>query len=119
CIDTPSRSAPADAATASRATRFFVERGVPMPTPARSSGPLRPRLVVSMMLLSTLVGTLAWPAQAKRRPPPAVGRWNLTVTGPDGATFPSWLEITFDDAGKLGGRLCGRVGVPRALARVE
>jgi Domain of Unknown Function (DUF1080) len=60
------------------------------------------------------------PARAARgRPPPVVGRWNLTVTGADGATFPSWLEITFGDDGKLGGRLCGRFGVAEPLARVE
>ncbi len=67
-----------------------------------------------------LVLAAASPAAAARgRPPPVVGRWNLTVTGADGVTFPSWLEITFDDAGKLGGRLCGRVGVAEPLARVE
>jgi hypothetical protein len=68
-----------------------------------------------------LTGLLPPPALAARArtPPPVVGRWNLTVTGADGSTFPSWLEITFGEDGKLGGRLCGREGVPEPLARVE
>jgi hypothetical protein len=57
---------------------------------------------------------------AKKRPPPVVGRWNLNVTGPDGASFPSWLELTFDDqTGKLGGRLCGKTGRARPLLKAE
>jgi hypothetical protein len=75
--------------------------------------------VVALLVLAVTAG---WPpavSAARGRPPPVVGRWNLTVTGSDGSTFPSWLEITFDDAGKLGGRLCGRVGVAEPLERVE
>ena len=66
-----------------------------------------------------VIGVSAPVSAARGRPPPVVGRWNLTVTGEDGSTFPSWLEITFDEEGKLGGRLCGRVGVAEPLARVE
>jgi hypothetical protein len=90
-----------------------------MPRLARSTGPFLSRLTVFALIVPLLVAAVPSHAATRRRPPPAVGRWNLTVTGPDGTTFPSWLEITFDDAGKLGGRLCGRVGVPRPLARVE
>jgi hypothetical protein len=76
------------------------------------------RAVLALVVLAA--GASATPVSAARgRPPPVVGRWNLTVTGADGSTFPSWLEITFDEAGKLGGRLCGRVGVAEPLARVE
>jgi hypothetical protein len=80
-----------------------------------------PRVWLRLPLLAVaVVAGWAAPVDAARgRPPPVVGRWNLTVTEADGSTFPSWLEITFDDAGKLGGRLCGRVGVAEPLARVE
>jgi hypothetical protein len=89
--------------------------------------PLRPRsgvllrTAVALAAALTCLGSLPVSARAARGrpPPPVVGRWNLTLTGADGSTFPSWLEITFDDAGKLGGRLCGRVGVAEPLARVE
>jgi hypothetical protein len=80
-----------------------------------------PRVRPHLPLLAVAIAVgWAGPADAARgRPPPVVGRWNLTVTEPDGSTFPSWLEITFDDAGKLGGRMCGPVGVAEPLARVE
>jgi hypothetical protein len=70
--------------------------------------------VVGLALAATPSPSL----RAAPRPPPVVGRWNLTVTGPDGAPFPSWLEITFGPEG-LGGRFCGRAGVAHALARVQ
>jgi hypothetical protein len=91
---------------------------MPRVWPSLRSWPVLPWHVVALAV--ALVTTAAVPARAARgRPPPVVGRWNLTVTAADGATFPSWLEITFDDAGKLGGRLCGRVGVAEPLSRVE
>ncbi|HEY0709227.1 MAG TPA: DUF1080 domain-containing protein, partial [Polyangia bacterium] len=69
----------------------------------------------------TVVASGVSPASAaSKRPPPVVGRWNLTVTAPDGSTFPTWLEISFDDkSGALGGRLCGRVGKALPLERAE
>jgi hypothetical protein len=58
-------------------------------------------------------------AASRRRPPPVVGRWNLTVTDAEGRSFPSWLELTFDDQGALGGRLVRRKGRPVPLTKVE
>ncbi len=70
-----------------------------------------------VLLLAT---TLSAPARAAKRPPPAVGRWNLAMTTPDGSTFPSWLELTFDTkTGALDGRFTGRVGRTRPLDKVE
>ena len=78
------------------------------------------RVGLVLAAASVLLPVLPRPADAKKRPPPVIGRWNLTVTGPDGASFPSWLELTFDDqTGKLGGRLCGRTGRTRALLKAE
>jgi hypothetical protein len=79
------------------------------------------RVGLAAFAVSVLLPVLHRPAAlAKRRPPPVVGRWNLSVTGPDGAAFPSWLEITFDDqTGKLGGRICGRTGRTHPLLRAE
>ena len=78
------------------------------------------RVGLVLAAVSILLPVLPHPAAAKKRPPPVVGRWNLNVTGPDGATFPSWLELTFDDqTGKLGGRLCGKTGRTRPLLKAE
>ena len=57
------------------------------------------------------------PSFAGRRGPPVVGRWNLTVTAPDGSTFPSWVEISHDK-GRLSGRICNATGRTRELERV-
>jgi hypothetical protein len=78
------------------------------------------RLGLVLAAVSVLLPVLPRPVAAKKRPPPVVGRWNLNVTGPDGASFPSWLELTHDDkTGKLGGRLCGRTGRAHPLLKVE
>ncbi|HEY0713221.1 MAG TPA: hypothetical protein VGF45_11145, partial [Polyangia bacterium] len=83
-----------------------------------------PRLAFLGLVLGPLLflGTVftAPAAVAAKRPPPVVGRWNLTVTSPDGAASPAWLEISFDEkTGVLGGRLCGRVGKATPLERAE
>lgn len=78
------------------------------------------RLGLVLAAVSVVFAVLPPAVAAKKRPPPVVGRWNLSVTGPDGASFPSWLELTFDDqTGKLGGRLCGRTGRAHPLLKVE
>jgi hypothetical protein len=78
------------------------------------------RLGLVLAAVSVLLPVLPRPVAAKKRPPPVVGRWNLSVSGPDGASFPSWLELTFDDqTGKLGGRLCGKTGRAHPLLKVE
>jgi Domain of Unknown Function (DUF1080) len=78
-----------------------------------------PRLGLGLVLvLGALCVTEV--ATAGRPAPPVVGRWNLTVTGPDGSSFPSWLELTHDTkTGVLTGRLCGRFGRARPLVKAE
>ena len=84
-----------------------------------------PSGLILLASLSVLAGTLTDPlfareALAAKRPPPVVGRWNLTMTAPDGSTFPSWLELTFDTkSGDFGGRLVGRTGRPRSIEHAE
>src|SRR5215213_1789488 len=78
------------------------------------------RVGLAVAAVSVLLPVLHRPAAAKRRPPPVVGRWNLSVSGPDGASFPSWLELTFDDqTGTIGGRITGRTGRTHPLLRAE
>src|SRR5215207_4178851 len=75
-----------------------------------------------VLLVGMVLGTVSPPpaTAASKRPPPVVGRWNLTMTSADGATFPTWLELSFDEkSGALGGRLCGRVGKAIPLERAE
>ncbi len=61
---------------------------------------------------------LAAPAAAQSgAPPAAVGRWDLRVTGPDGA-YPSWFEVTASGR-SLVGRFVGRVGSARPVGRVD
>jgi hypothetical protein len=60
----------------------------------------------------------AKPAKAAAPAAKITGRWNLTVTGPDGVTYPSWVEITPHGDG-LAGRICGRFGSAHPLDRVE
>jgi hypothetical protein len=78
-----------------------------------------PRLA-SLGLVVLLGALAATESAAASRPPPVVGRWNLAMTAADSSTFPSWLELTFDTkTGVLSGRLCGRQGRPRPLAKAE
>lgn len=46
-----------------------------------------------------------------------VGRWNMTVQGPD-TRYPSWVEITRQD-GEFQGRFVGRVGSARPIEQLE
>jgi hypothetical protein len=59
---------------------------------------------------------LALPAVAQPREPgfadPLLGRWDLTIEGPDGA-YPSWLEVRLRTETELMGRFVGRVGSAR------
>jgi hypothetical protein len=53
----------------------------------------------------------------RHEPPPVVGRWDLTVYGPEG-TYPSWLEVRQSGYRTLVGSFVGRVGSARPLSRV-
>jgi hypothetical protein len=72
-------------------------------------------LVLSFFSLTT--------ASAAQSPQPGfadavLGRWDLTVQGPDGA-YPSWLEIMLRKETELMGRFVGRFGSNRHVSRIE
>ena len=48
---------------------------------------------------------------------PLLGRWDLTLQGPD-REYPSWLELS-EDAGQLKARMVSRWGHARMLPRVD
>jgi hypothetical protein len=54
---------------------------------------------------------------AKRRAPSVIGRWDLTVQGPEG-TYPSWLEVRRSGR-SLVGSFVGQFGSARPISRVE
>jgi hypothetical protein len=54
----------------------------------------------------------------KQKPPPVVGRWDLTVHGPDG-DYPSWLEVRQSGYRTLVGSFVGRTGSARPISLVE
>ncbi|MEP7346971.1 MAG: DUF1080 domain-containing protein [Gemmatimonadaceae bacterium] len=61
------------------------------------------------------------PGSAVSQPPqqaPVIGRWDLTVQGPDG-TFPSWLEVELSGNRTLVGRFVARSGSARPVSKVE
>ncbi len=74
---------------------------------------------LGMMALLTVVS----PVAAQNNPftdhkePPVVGRWDITVHGPDG-DFPSWLEIRPSGYRTLVGSYVGRTGSARPIAHV-
>jgi hypothetical protein len=49
---------------------------------------------------------------------PLLGRWDLTVQGPDGS-YPSWLEVMLRKEIELMGRFVGRFGSLRHLTQIE
>ncbi|MCA9167732.1 MAG: DUF1080 domain-containing protein [Planctomycetales bacterium] len=48
-----------------------------------------------------------------------VDRWDLTVTGADGSTYPSWLEIRLSGNATLVGSYVGQFGSARPISKVE
>jgi hypothetical protein len=54
----------------------------------------------------------------RHEPPPVVGRWDLTVHGPEG-DYPSWLEVRQSGFRTLVGSFVGRFGSARPLGRVD
>ena len=71
------------------------------------------RLAASAALL---IGSAAAPVGAQPNAP-VIGRWDLTVTGKDGA-YPSWLEVTLSGHRTLVGRFVGGGGSARPISRV-
>ena len=74
-------------------------------------------VVLPAVVAAAAFGPVGSGAQAT--PPPVVGRWDLRVTGPGGAVYPSWLEVEWSGGRTLVGRFVGRVGSARPVGRVE
>ena len=55
---------------------------------------------------------------AARTPPTVIGRWDVTVRGPDGE-YPSWFEVQQSGYKTLVGSFVGRFGSARPVSRVE
>jgi len=53
-----------------------------------------------------------------REPPPVVGRWDVTVRGPEGE-YPSWFEVRQSGYRTLVGSYVGQFGSARPISRVE
>src|SRR5689334_12383446 len=68
------------------------------------------------------LGMAAWltsvPAADPKPAATPVGRWDLTVHGPDG-DYPSWLEVRRSGRVTLVGSFVGRFGSARPVSRVE
>lgn len=47
-----------------------------------------------------------------------IGRWDMTIQGASGDTYPSWFEAT-RERGKLAGRFVGRAGSQRPIKSIE
>jgi hypothetical protein len=75
---------------------------------------------VGRTVLAGVVLTAPAAAGAQGSAPPAViGRWDLRVTGDDGAVYPSWLEVSLSGHRTLVGRFVGGVGSARPIAHVQ
>jgi hypothetical protein len=74
---------------------------------------------IRTLFFATLAAVLA-PALFAQSAQPFLGRWDFTVTPPDGKPYPQWLELT-GNAGKLEGRIQPRGGAwhPVTSARLE
>lgn len=66
-----------------------------------------------------LTCALVFPLSAQNPQTPFTGRWDITVTGQNGGTFPSWLEIHVSGNKTLVGEFVGRVGSARPISRID
>ena len=74
------------------------------------------RLLVTLVLLG-VIGAAGGDTSGRVGPPP-IGRWDLTVRGPDGE-YPSWLEVRKSGYTTLVGTFVGRFGSARPVGRIE
>lgn len=75
----------------------------------------------ALLLLGIGTHLCVTPAPAAAQPAapaPIIGRWDLTVQGPDGP-YPSWLEVRLSGYQTLVGQYVARVGSTRPISRVE
>lgn len=78
------------------------------------------RFAVSVLL--TLLYSASYGQPADAPPPgfadPVLGRWDLTVDGPDGP-YPSWLDVTLRTEWDLKARLVGQFGSARYALQIS
>ncbi|HEX3450226.1 MAG TPA: DUF1080 domain-containing protein [Isosphaeraceae bacterium] len=74
---------------------------------------------IGMTILLTVVSSVVAEDDpfTNHKEPPVVGRWDITVHGPDG-DYPSWLEVTLSGYRTLVGSYVGRTGSARPIAHV-
>jgi hypothetical protein len=77
------------------------------------------RMGIGMAILLTAIALAAAEDDpfTNHKEPPVVGRWDITVHGPDG-DYPSWLEVTLSGYRTLVGSYVGRTGSARPIAHV-
>ena len=74
---------------------------------------------ITPVIRTLAVGALLWTSVARAQSTaPIIGRWDLTVQGPDGP-YPSWVEVTRSGSRTLVGRFVAGGGSARPIARVE
>lgn len=78
------------------------------------------RLVIQLALISCLCA-LALPAFAQTAgfADAVLGRWDLTVQGADGVSYPSWLEVRLRKETELMASFVGRFGSMRYATKAE
>lgn len=77
------------------------------------------RMAIAAALLLGSIAVLAYPGgPSAKREPSVIGRWDITVHGPDG-DYPSWLEVRRSGVRTLVGSFVGRFGSARPISRVS
>ena len=77
----------------------------------------RIRMFSSAMLFIILLSCSRVDAQTDNPKEAVTGRWDITVTTPEG-TYPSWLEISKSGVSTLVGQYVGRVGSARPVSEI-
>jgi Domain of Unknown Function (DUF1080) len=73
--------------------------------------------LVTLCLLLLCAMTLS--TQAQTALDPVLGRWDATVQGADGLSYPSWFEIRLRKEGELMASFVGRFGSMRYASKAE
>ncbi|HJQ71278.1 MAG TPA: DUF1080 domain-containing protein [Blastocatellia bacterium] len=79
---------------------------------------LRHRFILAAVAVGLFTcGAHAWASQ-QAEPPAIIGRWDITVNGPE-RSYPSWLEVRKSGYRTLVGRYVGRSGSSRPISKIE
>lgn len=76
---------------------------------------IRAAVMGALLIAAPLTGSQRLGAQSGA---PVIGRWDLTVQGPNGS-YPSWLEVSQSGIRTLVGRFVGSGGSARPISKVE